>query len=57
MSTSHPPLKMCPRCRLAMQASRSEARGAFDTFTCLRCDFVLTYKTGDADQDDMGSKK
>lgn len=48
---------MCPRCRLAMQASRSEPRGGFDTFTCLRCDFVLIYKTGGTDQDDLGPEK
>jgi hypothetical protein len=57
MSKFGPPLKMCPRCRLAMQASRSEPRGAFDTFACLRCDLVLTYKAGHADRDDMDSKE
>lgn len=46
MSKSGPTLKTCPRCRLAMQASRSGQKGGYDTFTCLRCDLVLTYKSG-----------
>jgi hypothetical protein len=42
---SRPPLKSCPLCGLAMQASRSDlARAGYDTFSCLRCDLVMTYQ-------------
>jgi hypothetical protein len=42
---SRPPLKSCPVCGLAMQASRSDlARTGYDTFSCLRCDLVMTYQ-------------
>ncbi|MFN3348949.1 hypothetical protein [Pseudorhodoplanes sp.] len=27
-----------------MQADRSDAMAGYDTFTCLRCDLVLTYR-------------
>jgi hypothetical protein len=29
-----------------MHASRSGQKSAYDTFTCLRCDLVVTYKSG-----------
>jgi len=40
-----------------MQASRSKPRGEFDTFTCLRCDFVVTYKSDELDSPDADAKK
>ena len=45
MNQELPPLRMCPRCRITMQAERSQSLARiYDTFTCLRCDLVLTYK-------------
>ncbi|MET0277970.1 MAG: hypothetical protein ABW198_06500 [Pseudorhodoplanes sp.] len=39
-----PPLRPCPRCRITMQASRSNpAAGDYDTFTCLSCDLIVSY--------------
>jgi hypothetical protein len=40
-----------------MQASRSQPRGRYDTFTCLRCDFIVAYRPDemtprDPDRDD-----
>ena len=44
MSDQRPPLRPCPRCRITMQAGRSDpAASEYDTFTCLRCDLVLSY--------------
>jgi len=44
MNTNLPPLRLCPRCRITMQAGRSHAGGGdYDTFTCLRCDLVFSY--------------
>lgn len=44
MSKDRPPLRPCPRCRITMQAGRSDpAASEYDTFTCLRCDLVLSY--------------
>lgn len=57
MSKSRPTLKTCPQCRLAMQASRSIPRGRFDTFTCLRCDLVVTYKSDELDTPDTDAER
>jgi hypothetical protein len=39
-----PPLRPCPRCRITMQAGRSDpAASHYDTFTCLSCDLVVSY--------------
>lgn len=34
-----------------MQASRSGQKGGYDTFTCLRCDLVVTYKSSEPEAD------
>jgi hypothetical protein len=44
MSQDLPPLRPCPRCKITMQAERSDIASDYDTFTCLRCDLVLTYR-------------
>jgi hypothetical protein len=45
MSQELPPLRLCPRCRITMQAERSQPSvPGYDTFTCLRCDLVLSYR-------------
>jgi hypothetical protein len=37
-----PPLRHCPLCGLAMQASKSrESLAEFDTFQCLRCQTTI----------------
>ena len=44
LSTDRPTLRTCPLCRVAMLGSKSrEDLAGDDTFTCLRCDTVLTY--------------
>ncbi len=44
MSENRPPLRPCPRCRITMQAGRSDpSESDYDTFTCLNCDLVLSY--------------
>lgn len=55
MQEVRPPMKICPRCRLAMQASRSGHTAAYDTFTCLRCDFVVAYKPGERETGTPGA--
>jgi hypothetical protein len=44
MNPDLPPLRLCPRCKITMQAERSEPSSGYDTFTCLRCDLVLSYR-------------
>ncbi len=44
MNQELPPLRLCPRCKITMQAERSEVGAGYDTFTCLRCDLVLSYR-------------
>jgi hypothetical protein len=45
MNQERPPLRLCPRCRITMQAERSQPSApGYDTFTCLRCDLVLSYR-------------
>jgi hypothetical protein len=42
-SSPRPPIKHCPLCGVAMVGSRStEGVGQFDTFSCLKCDTVIT---------------
>ncbi len=45
-----PPLRSCPRCRITMQAGRSNPLlPDYDTFTCLNCDLVMSFNAkGDA---------
>ena len=43
MIEDRPPLRLCPRCRITMQAGRSRAEGHYATFTCQRCDLVFAY--------------
>jgi hypothetical protein len=44
MANDRPLLRPCPRCRITMQAGRSDpAAHDYDTFTCLRCDLVMSY--------------
>lgn len=40
-----------------MQASRSGEKAGYDTFTCLRCDLVLTYKSGEQETDSRNSDR
>lgn len=41
-SRSRPPIRHCPICGIAMQASRSkDQQPQFDTFECLACDTVI----------------
>jgi transposase-like protein len=43
-------LKMCPICKIAMVASRSNnAHRKFDTYTCLDCGSVITSSSTTAD--------
>jgi hypothetical protein len=44
MNQEMPPLRPCPRCKITMQAERSDIASDYDTFTCLRCDLVLSYR-------------
>jgi hypothetical protein len=44
MNQERPPLRLCPRCRITMQAERSDVAAGYNTFTCLSCDLVLTYR-------------
>ena len=42
---SPPPIRHCPLCGVAMQASKSQKDGAeFDTFRCLTCDTTIVGK-------------
>jgi hypothetical protein len=46
------PLRLCPRCRITMQAGRSNpALRDYDTFTCLSCDLVMSYGSKEATPD------
>jgi hypothetical protein len=41
-STQHPPIRHCPLCGIAMQASKSrDDLTHFDTFKCLSCDTAI----------------
>jgi hypothetical protein len=42
MESLRPPLKPCPVCKVAMQASKSDERlPVYDTFTCNNCGTVV----------------
>jgi hypothetical protein len=46
MSESQIPLKPCPICKVAMQASKSDERAlGYDTFTCNNCGTVVSPPT------------
>jgi len=49
------PIRACPVCGIAMQASKSrETVPDFDTFSCMSCDTMIIEAKPQAPQDDAG---
>jgi transposase-like protein len=47
-SRPHPPIRHCPICGVAMQASKSREEAAdFDTFQCLSCHTTISKQKRD----------
>jgi hypothetical protein len=44
MGEKRPPLKLCPTCRIAMQASKSSEQAGYDTFHCGYCGLAIVMK-------------
>ena len=58
MDTSQFPLKPCPVCKVAMQASKSDEQASeYDTFTCSNCGAGVILSPSMWDQSNRGDEK